>query len=373
MIGLTWPWRYHRALVDRAGLLWPFSNRAGVKKVLFVSAHDTICYAQIFPFFLYSRDFKNKYQIEMRELPLRRFFKGRHPYDVAVDAVCFQTWFDLTPEQLRSLTRCIKFEWPDAQIAYFDWFAPVDLRYADVLNPLVAAYVKKQTFKDFRNYGNVTLGDTNLTDFYAKRFQIDLPETRFSIPAGFHQKLVLGSGFEYSPDILRLLSRPLTLAQRNIDLHARIATQGTEWYTQMRREAQAMAVDLECRFRVAHRGRVSRREYFAELRDSKLCFSPFGYGEVCWRDFEAICTGALVLKPDMSHLRLANDIFKPYETYIPLAWDFSDLAQKVEYYVHNPLERQAIARNAFEVLSQHYRQKRFLTDMAPLWQLLRIN
>jgi spore maturation protein CgeB len=97
------------------------------------------------------------------------------------------------------------------------------------------------------------------------------------------------------------------------------------------------------------------------------------YPQVCWRDFEAMSTGALLLKPDMSHLRLANDIFKPYETYIPLAWDFSDLAQKAEYYVHNPLERQSVARNAFDVLSQHYRQKRFLRDMAPLWQLLRIN
>ena len=351
MMGPTWRWQCHRVLLDQAGWLRPFSGRSGFKKVLFLSEQDTICYAQIFPFFLHSRDFADQSQIEMRELPLRRFLKDRHPYDLAVDAVCFQTWFDLTPEELCSLTRRIKSAWPDAEIAYLDWFAPADLRYAEVLDPLVAAYVKKQTFKDFRSYGTVTLGDTNLTDFYARRFRIDLPETKFSIPSGFQQKIVLGSGFEYSPKIFHLLSRPLRFGERKIDLHARLATEGTEWYTQMRREALAKAVELEGRFQVAHRGRVSRRQYFTEIRSSKLCFSPFGYGEVCWRDFEAMSTGALLLKPDMSHLRLANDVFKPHETYVPLSWDLSDLGQKVDYYIRHPLEREFIARNAFELLS----------------------
>jgi len=27
---------------------------------------------------------------------------------------------------------------------------------------------------------------------------------------------------------------------------------------------------------------------------SKICISPFGYGEICWRDFEAIIFGCLL-------------------------------------------------------------------------------
>lgn len=354
-------------------MLRPFSRRAGFKKVLFLSEQDTICQAQIFPFFLHSRDFANQLQIEMRELPLRRFLNGRYPYNGAVDAVCFQTWFDLTSDELETLIGRIKWAWPDARIAYLDWFAPTDLRYAEVLNPHISAYVKKQTLKDFQSYNSVTLGDTNLTNFYAKRFQIDLPETRFSVPAVFHEKLLLGSGFEYSPGILRNSSRPLRIGEQTIDVHARFATEGTEWYTQMRREALAKVANLDGRFQVAHHGRVSHRQYLTELRSSKLCFSPFGYGEVCWRDFEAMSTGSLLLKPDMSHLQLANDIFKPYETYVPISWDLSDLGEKVDYYVRHPLERAAIARNAFELLSQYYQQKKFLQDIAPLWRLLHIS
>ena len=38
------------------------------------------------------------------------------------------------------------------------------------------------------------------------------------------------------------------------------------------------------------------------MRHSRICISPFGYGEICWRDFEAILCGCLVVKPDMSHV-----------------------------------------------------------------------
>ena len=80
---------------------------------------------------------------------------------------------------------------------------------------------------------------------------------------------------------------------------------------------------------------LPRKEYLAELGRSKMCFSPFGYGEVCWRDFEAMMTGSLLLKPDVRHLVTDPDVFIPGETYIPIAWDFSDLAEKVEYYLRN--------------------------------------
>jgi hypothetical protein len=297
----------------------------------------------------------------------------RHPYGDGIDAVCFQTWFDLTPEKMAGLTERINVAWPNAELAYLDSFAPADLRYAEVLDPYVRAYVKKQTLKDFCRYDDITTGDTNLTDFYAKRFRIDLPKTKFSIPSGFRQKLLLASGFEYSPEILPNLSRSPAYGHRDIDVHARIATEGTEWYTQMRREAHAMAASLDGRFRVAHRGRVSRRQYLNELRNSKLCFSPFGYGEVCWRDFEAMSMGALLLKPDMSHLQLGNDFFKPYETYVPLSWDLSDLHEKVEYYVHHALETEGIAHNAFDLLSQQCHMRKFLQDISPLWKLLNVS
>jgi hypothetical protein len=140
----------------------------------------------------------------------------------------------------------------------------------------------------------------------------------------------------------------------------------------MRDEAQEKVAALETRFKTARSGRVSYARYIDELRNSKLCLSPFGYGEICWRDFEAMATGALLMKPDVSHLRTANDLFRPYETYVPLRWDLSDLEEKVAHYVRNDSERATIARNAYDHLTGLYRRKQFLSDAKPLLRLLDI-
>jgi len=298
--------------------------------------------------------------------------RGSNPYRTDVDVVCLQTWFDLDETRLIALISKIKATWPDGKLVYLDWFAPLDLRYAEALNPHIGAYVKKQTFRELGQYGVETIGDTNLTDYYCRRYGLNLPTTRFSMPIGFQEKLVLGSGFEYSPTIKRLVQRPPGMDRRKIDLHARVVARGAEWYARMRSEASEKAASLAGRFEIAHSGRISYSRYIDELRSSKLCFSPFGYGEICWRDFEAMSTGALLLKPDVSHLRTANELFKPYETYVPLRWDFEDLDEKVAYYAKNDAERTKIARHAYDLVAGIYQPQKFLNGTRPLLGLLGI-
>lgn len=368
-----WGWDIHRLAVDKLGWQRPFGKRPGWKKLLFLTEKDIICRTQIFPFWYHRADFAHRYRIEMRELPLTRFLDAKHPYGDA-DAVCFQSFFDLPPEMLGKLTNRIRAAFPEARLAYFDWFAPTDLRYAAVLDEHVAAYVKKQVLGDFGQYGAATLGDTNLTDYYARRFNLDgYPPTHFEVPPGFRQKLWLSPHFAFSPHMLPcFLGKFPNTKKRDIDLHARVASKGTEWYSQMRQEALDKAVSLESRLKVACRGFVSREVYFRELFRAKTCFSPFGYGEVCWRDFEAMFTGALLLKPDMGHIACYPDVFAPYETYIPIAWDLSDFDEKLDYYLGHEAERLAIARNAFERLHTYFREQRFLADVEPLLERLNL-
>jgi len=303
---------------------------------------------------------------------LRRFRQGTHPYaGTPVDAVLFQTWFDLSEAELTDLIKKIRSTWPGATLGYGDWFAPTDLRYAKVLDEQVDVYLKKQVLKSREAYGKTTLGDTNLTDYYARRHGLAYPDTCHAVPDSFWSKLHLSTHFAFSDHMLPyFLGSFPEASERPIDVHARIAVKGTEWYSRMRQEALDASENLARRWRVTYQGRVSRKEYFKELFNARICFSPFGYGEVCWRDFEAIFSGSLLVKPDMSHLECYPEIFIPHETYIPIQWDLSDLEDTVEYFLGHEREREAIARAAFTRLADYFARNQFMEDIPPMLRKL---
>ena len=76
---------------------------------------------------------------------------------------------------------------------------------------------------------------------------------------------------------------------------------------------------------------VNKAEYLNGLRKSKVCVSPWGYGERCHRDYEAILSGCVLVKPCSSHVVMYPDMFNPAENYyVPCKLDFSDLKEVVE-------------------------------------------
>jgi spore maturation protein CgeB len=51
----------------------------------------------------------------------------------------------------------------------------------------------------------------------------------------------------------------------------------------------------------------------------------------------------------MGHVTTWPDVYIPYETYVPLAWDGSDLLTQTQRYLEDGGERRRIAAHAFEV------------------------
>lgn len=76
-------------------------------------------------------------------------------------------------------------------------------------------------------------------------------------------------------------------------------------------------------------------QFINNLYRSKLCISPFGQGELCFRDFEAMLFGTILIKPDQSKIITSPDIFEEGETYIGCKLDWSDLEEKIEYTLDN--------------------------------------
>ena len=92
--------------------------------------------------------------------------------------------------------------------------------------------------------------------------------------------------------------------------------------------------------------RVSKRKYIKELTQSIAVISPFGFGEICYRDFEIVISGAAIVKQKMDHLETWPDLWIENETYLPFAWDLSDLEDKIEFIVQHPEEIVELADQA---------------------------
>ena len=105
----------------------------------------------------------------------------------------------------------------------------------------------------------------------------------------------------------------------------------------------------------------------AEMQDSKLCFSPFGYGELCWRDVEAFASGAVLVKPDMSHLETSPNMYVANETYFPIKWDFSDFHEVVYRVLSDDDLRKHVASEAFRRVSNYIKTAKFVDDIGFLF------
>ena len=355
-------WNLARSTKYRA----PKKGLSNPLTLLFLYYPNAIAESQLYPFHLYRQRLSKLFDLELKACPIDSWGLLGTIESWQPKIIIIQSHFHIDHQHLASVCGQLKARYPTAKIIFFDWFAASDLRLAAAVEPFVELYVKKTLFVDVDRYRASYFGDTNLMDYYGNLYQCQHKRQQYSVPKGIDMKLTLGVGFISGPYLHSLFSWPeLPKTKRSIDLNARFATRGSDWYSAMRSAALRKALGLSADYAVAH-GSLPRARYLRELGQSKLTFSPFGYGEICWRDYEAMALGSLLLKPDMSHLKVSPNIFIPYETYIPLAWDFSDFDEKVIHYLNSPIERLRIIRNAFEVGQQFIQQEKFIEHVKGL-------
>jgi hypothetical protein len=240
--------------------------------------------------------------------------------------------------------------------------------------PLLAEvdlYLKAHLFRDTRLYLREYVGGYIFTDFLVNRLGWNINNWHFGSSAKkeYLEKLRVGWSYGVSrrsralASLSSLLPMPWTLRSTIVNRRFRPVQRGfQEWYEQYRSMASKSVEQLRSQIKISGDERVGYKQYLFELLTSKFALSPFGWGEVCIRDYETIACGALLIKPDMVHVRTKPDIFIANETYVPVKWDFSDLTEKLNYYIAHPKEAKRIAVTARQCLLKYFKQNQFIED-----------
>ena len=352
-------WSLARPLLGR-----PFAS-AGGRRILVLYHPNRIAWSQVYPLIAHHRRLAARHGVQLRLFPSADPDCAL-PHNLAeADGVLLQTWLTdgAAPvqrwvERIRALPRRPPY-------AYLDAFANADIRFARHLTD-ARLYLKKSVLRDPSRHLGPHPGETEIQAFYGTLHGLPTPMVDWHVPPDFPARLRVGPNFLTDPGLSRAFARPDPPAgPRPIDLHARFADEGTAWYGAMRRHARRAAQESGAA-NVPVTPNLTRGKFLAELRASKLVFSPFGYGEICWRDIEAIAAGAVLIKPDMSHLATRPDLYEDGVTYAACRWDFSDLADIVQRLLADAERRARLSATAYD-RARRYLAGPVLDDLAPLF------
>lgn len=275
------------------------------------------------------------------------------------DALLLKLAYHTPAREVLAIARALRSRMrSDAKLVYLDGDDDPCVQWPELL-PLVDLYVKKQVFADAADYGRSRLGKTNLTDYVARTFGTSFERDRVpaspGVPPEEAHKIVVGWNVALDEKIRALYRSGVPAQDKDVDVICRANVDPSIWIHPLRSPVAPILRGLAREYRVlTPESRVGQDEYYREMRRSRICVSPFGYGELCWRDFEAILCGCLLIKPDVGHLRTEPDVFVPLETYVPVRWDFADLEEVLRHYLTHPTERERISRRAREVLLAYY-------------------
>lgn len=214
----------------------------------------------------------------------------------------------------------------------------------DVL-PYVDLYLKKQVLKDKYQYMNPMIGQRIYIDYYVKSLGLEGIEDETTsgiieniddihkIDVSWNVSLWNNSRGRGLQKLYKLLAIDTfqekdcypAESKRNIKIffNGTIPNQDNA-LTYQRKELIRLITSLEQGNCEASSDLLRRDVYVDKMKRSLLLPSPYGWGEVCSRDFEIFQLGGCLVKPSMEHLETFPNLYIPEVTYIPLNWDFSN-------------------------------------------------
>lgn len=206
----------------------------------------------------------------------------------------------------------------------------------------VDRYFKKQLLNDRTLYTKPLYRKRLFTDFYARNYfvnKIEETPNKYVLDLKYQPKLGLSWNFalkdyRYSTILDRFLyglTRKNNLKfhkpsiNRKIILAANFTIKPSHEVVYFQRN-QLLKI-LENIYKSNPQfslGKIPKKIYLKTMRSSMAIVSPYGWGEICYRDFETFLAGAALIKPNMDHIDTWPNLYKKHETYIPIPWKIEE-------------------------------------------------
>ena len=97
-------------------------------------------------------------------------------------------------------------------------------------------------------------------------------------------------------------------------------------------------------------GKVELKQYIKECVYVCATLSPYGWGEVCYREFEATICGTAFMTSDMSNIETWPNIYHDGETYLSYDLDFKKLNHNLEKLINDINLRKKLVNNSRDIL-----------------------
>ena len=232
--------------------------------------------------------------------------------------------------------------------------------------PIVDRYYKNQLVKDRSVYLRALYGMRIFTDYYHRKYGVEDDPPAHSNPVQTNEelkKLAVSWNFGLASYAFRaplrarlyrhirwrkILQPPRRWIRPSAGRDRKVSSRfGANQYRATVRFQREKTREILSDY--VSTQKISRREYFSEMEQSIVVVSPFGWGEMCYRDFEAFQSGCAVVKPSMSHLESWPNFYQDGITYLSCNWDLEDLSNLVERIYEDPGEYLAIAKQGQNV------------------------
>jgi len=249
--------------------------------------------------------------------------------------------------------------------------------------PYVKKYIKKQFYKDKKIYNTKLEGGRFYTDYYIKKLNIKDNQVYSAqlLDDIYLKKLLLGwnlgtafffdyinfTKLDYFIEYFKFkffnnlnYSMKMPFYQNWIDDDKKldfISMMNTNFYrnsvAHQRVELQNILNTFDDMKKIQNK-RISKKKYYNFLRNSKVCISAYGWGEICYRDFESVICGVPFMTADMSNIVTWPDIYKDGETYISYDYDFNNLRYNLDNLIKDINLRKRLVNNSQLILKDSH-------------------